>query len=77
MLVVEASLLHSSNASSIKPKKELLSKFSVTRLAARHMHTKASSLNRKLNGELLKMIATEECTLNIDKVANLMASLIS
>ena len=74
MLHVEASLLLASNASSGVPR-ELLNESGCKQQELQHSTNRSSKLNRKLNGAAL-IKATEECTNNINKDANLMAVLV-
>ena len=71
MLDVEASLLLASNASSAVPK-ELLNEAGGPQYSTRQGGSKSTI---KLSGAAL-MQATEECTKNINRVADLMATLV-
>jgi hypothetical protein len=72
MLDVEASFLLASNASSAVPKELLYESGSYVQ---ERQLGRGSSLGNKLNGAAL-MQATEECSKNINRVANLMATLV-
>jgi hypothetical protein len=73
MLDVEASLLLASNASSAVPT-ELLYESGYQQQAA-HLGRSSNSTTKQLNGAAL-IQATEECSKNINRVADLMATLV-
>ena len=75
MLDVEASLLLASNASSAVPRDLQNESGWCGQQDLQHSSIGSSKLNRKLNGAAL-IKAKEDCTNNINKVANLMATLV-
>jgi hypothetical protein len=75
MLDVEASLLLASNASSAVPRELLNESGCEQQGLVQHSSIRSSKLNRKHNGAAL-IKAAEDCTNNINKVANLMATLV-
>ena len=75
MLDVEASLLLASNASSAVPKKLLYE--SGYQQQAAHLGHSSNSTTKQLNGvALIHQATTEECSKNINRVADLMGTLV-